>query len=133
MQGPCFCKPDLMSQCVAVDYKQQISCRFFVKSACADRCMHKNESMDDHCWSQDAQAVGLQNEVERDFVDNEEGYELKDEKITCLSCLHYTCPNLMRLSSNAASRGGLTYGDIEEIAAGCGRYINSNKELEITP
>ncbi len=134
MQGPCFCRPGLLSQCVASNYEEQKSCRFFVKSDCTDRCMNRNELMNNHCWHPEAQSLGLQSsEVERDFVDDEEGWALKDKKVICLDCLHYTCPKLMKLSVDARDSGGLTYEDLETIARSCKQYTNPRKELETTP
>jgi len=108
-----------------------MSCRFFVKSDYAERCMNRNENLNNHCWSQNAQSLGLHSEeeaeIELDFVDAEEGWGLKDEKRTCLDCTHYTCQKLMTLAAGALNRGGLTYTDIEEIAGKCETYANSNK------
>lgn len=129
MTGPCFCRPDLLSQCVAGDYQEQMSCRFFIISGCGNKCMYRNEQLDNHCWQPDAQSMGLCSEEEVEIElgsgdEEEEGWELKEEEAkTCIDCVNYKCMKLTMLAHQAPiARRGLTFGDLDQIADKCDHF-----------
>lgn len=131
MVEACYCEPGTMSQCVAQDYNEQVSCVGFGRSTVAQRCMHLNENMDRHCDSVKAQGIGLRDsdmtfdEAIPDLgaVDcNTELLEVEevDEPIlSCIDCKGYTCAWLKAEAAAAMPLGGLTITDLRSIKDGC--------------
>lgn len=125
---PCFCQPGVMSQCVAADYKEEMSCEFFTKSDCGNRCMNKNTQLNNHCWDSKAQATGLQL-PELITEEQEPALDLSDlftgnERRSCLSCTRYVCAFLQREHDDAIKlRGtGLTSDELWDIGTACLSY-----------
>jgi hypothetical protein len=123
MNLPCFCKKGVLSQCVAIDYSEQQSCQFFTKSGFADRCMNKNEQMEDHCWSAEAQVMGLQAGDPQAQDADTEAYELVDpgdlvvKDKSCNVCHNFVCKVISDL--NARTPGGCSHDDLIAMANGC--------------
>lgn len=119
---PCYCKPGPLSQCVAEDYNQQQSCIAFEKSNVANRCMNRNENMNNHCWSATAQSIGL---VYSDApIFNEPPVEeLVDISVTpsCFNCARYRCTYL-DTKMRAAAPNRLTMDDLCAEAQSCQGY-----------
>ena len=130
MMEPCFCKPGSMSQCVAENYNEQVSCAGFDRSTVAQRCMYRNEDMANHCDSTYAQSVGLRDaDMTVDEATPEGGdrdtdlLEVKDEiddgNISCLECKKWTCAFIRSEQTKKQSVGGLTLPDLVDFKAGC--------------
>ena len=136
--GICYCEPGPMSQCVADDYGDQLVCDFFNKSDCASRCMHRNEDMNNHCWSPEAQAFGREHGVVRvEDIEVEIGLTEDEDLITadrrtCLNCLQYACTSITVMAHEAVvnGKGGLTDQDYWDIGSSCSEYVNENEFME---
>lgn len=128
--GICFCQPGVMSQCVATDVSEQRMCDYWNRSDTANRCMHVNESMDNHCWSPEAQYFGREHGVIRPTDDmnllEEEEISLvamvENNGRTCIDCILYTCSYVIREQQAAQPLGGLTAQDLINMAANCAEY-----------
>ena len=124
---PCFCQNGILSQCTAADYGEEQSCEFFSKSAIAPRCMNRNESQSNHCWSPEAQRVGLREEeidliTDRIDIDDllvDVDWKSPLKAVSCLECIRNECAFVRKEHSDAAQSGGLTLGDLQEIASNC--------------
>lgn len=137
--GICLCKQDIMAQCVAENYTEQQSCDFFSHSSGGKRCMFRNETMNNHCWSHKAQDFSRDNGVVR-FTDISEPELIYDEseelgmddgtRRSCRSCTYYTsCIKLIDLAVAAASSsaGGLTEDDLWNQASSCNTFVGETK------
>ncbi len=119
----CYCKPGPMSQCVAQDFSDQMSCIGFTESTVAIRCMHINTNLDNHCDNIDAQRIGLR-DAEITFGEDtsgeiipstEEEYDIR----SCTECKRVTCSYLLKEKRAAKPSGGLTADDLVDIASNC--------------
>jgi len=137
--GICYCEPDVMSRCVADNYGDQLVCDFFIKSDCASRCMHRNEDMNNHCWSPEAQRFGIEYGVVRvedleidEYDESNDLLPAEAERRTCMSCLQYACTNLVSIAHEAMDNGNgmLTDQNYWTIGSGCPEYINENEFME---
>jgi len=139
--GVCLCQLGIMSQCVAVDYGEQMSCDFFNRSDGSKKCMNLNPALNNHCWSQEAQDFSAIYGVVR-FKDREIDDELEtlyDESLemglgeenprrNCKDCLMYTsCSKLIDLANAVAHTGGVTMQDLWNTASVCGSYLEETK------
>lgn len=129
MMYVCFCKNDTMSQCVANGLSEQNQCHFFDRSASSDRCMHLNQAMNSHCWSNKAQDNGLclpddpRAAVEEVFTEDEIDEMLVGSNVKvrdCHKCLQFACSYIIR--TNAITPGGLTNNDFKVIATACDKF-----------
>lgn len=126
-----YCRQGNMSQCVADNYGEQLACSFSDKATADKRCMHRNENMDNHCWSPKAQAYSREHGVVRmEDVEGEE-YSIEDfledppsTRRNCHSCVMYACYDVVQAAADASDRGGLTDGDLWEIGSNCKDYID---------
>jgi len=131
MKEACYCQPGTMSQCIASDYNEQVSCVGFGIASIAQRCMHLNESMGNHCDSVKAQGIGLRDadmtfdEAIPDLAaidcDTEllEVKEVNEPILSCINCKRYTCVYLKAEAIAAIPLGGLTITDLRSIKDGC--------------
>lgn len=131
--GICWCKTGVMAQCTAPNYDDQQRCDYFDKSLGEYRCMHRNERMFRHCWSQKAQAFSRENGVvtpdDVELPDEEElniddFVELKAPQRSCHDCILFTCSRIIHENQMAQSRGGLTNQDLINIANTCVDYCD---------
>ena len=131
----CYCETGVMSQCKAKDVNDQISCEFFSKSARSSKCMHRNEHLDNHCWSYEAQEFGVEfGVVRKEDVETDTEHELDidlakcvdevNSRHTCNTCLEFACPDLIKMQQAAQDRGGLSSQDLWSIGSGCPNYID---------
>ena len=125
----CYCEPGDMSRCVANGLKEQCKCHFFNKSMAAERCMHLNQSMNSHCWSNKAQDNGLclpddSQAAEQEGFTEEEIEEMlapvPDSDKKCHDCLHFACSYVIQTHANTP--GGLRPADFRMIATACGKF-----------
>ena len=103
---PCYCKPGTMSQCIAGTYNEQRGCVGFDKSTVANRCMHRNENMNNHCDNIHTQMIGLRDEVLDDHNTRVENLitESIEETTTCLSCIRCPCTYIEKKNEDGRTR-----------------------------
>ena len=145
--GICYCQMGIMSQCVAADYGDQYACDFFDKSGCADRCMHRNESMNNHCWNPEAQAFSREHGVIRvEDVELDEEFNINDDFIdempgprrNCQNCILHPCHEIVQQANAALDRGGLAQQEFWDIGSACPEYsdeemMNAAIKASLTP
>jgi len=129
MKEACYCQPGTMSQCIASDYNEQVGCVGFGISSIAQRCMHLNESMGNHCDSVKAQGIGLRDadmtfdeaipDLEAVDCDTDILEVVEDLTFSCIDCKGYTCAWLKAEAAAAMPLGGLTIDDLRSIKNGC--------------
>jgi len=88
--------------------------------------MHRNENLNDHCWSPEAQNFGYHPPEEGTEYELEEEVDLvamavRAEK-SCVDCILYTCAHIIHEQQMSQPRGGLTHDDLCNIAKNCGEY-----------
>lgn len=144
--GICYCEMGIMSQCVAMNYSDQYVCDFFIKSDGADKCIHHNESMNNHCWSPDAQAFSrIHGVVRAEDLEEGEEYNIEERFIdvsgprrNCHSCIHHPCHEFIKMSNAAFDTGGISANDLWDIGTNCPEYeddemINAAINKTLTP
>ena len=123
MIKPCFCKPGIMSQCIALDYGEQQSCECFSKATFSNKCMNRNEYLNNHCWSGKAQSIGLRAAEEEEIsLIVMSGETL--ERRCCLNCTLYTCSTVAQAQHDAQPEGGLTVNDLWDMGTNCIAYLD---------
>ena len=138
----CYCSLGVMAQCVADNLVEQQSCHFSGQSANANKCMHLNESMNNHCWNPKAHEYSNNHGVVRleDVEIDDELETLYDESLeqemgdgsrrNCKDCLVYTsCPGLVDLAIAASPTGGITDQDLWDTASACSAYVGEPQIL----
>jgi hypothetical protein len=124
----CFCKCENggMAKCLAGSLSKQRKCHWFEYSTDKTKCLHFVETIDDHCWSFNAQDQGL---CLPDNIDYEEDLEIsqpqKQERRCCLNCILFSCEKttLANQASRDAGHGGLTETDLWNMASSCSDYL----------
>ena len=127
--GICWCKPGVMSRCTALCREDQKICDYYDNSYGSDKCMHRNEMLNNHCWSVEAQRFAIEygvrtpEDIELPELEEEEMVldlsEAFDDDRRCDNCILYACSYIISENSQAQPRGGLTMSDLEIIAKKC--------------
>jgi len=136
----CYCSLGVMAQCVADNLVEQQSCHFSDQSANANKCMHLNESMNNHCWNPKAhdysvvhgvvhlEDVEIDDEIEMLYDESLEQKMGDGSRRNCKNCLAYTsCFLLINLATAAAARGGITELELWDQASACEDYLEETK------
>jgi hypothetical protein len=133
MQKICYCKQDIMSQCVAEDVDEQRACWFSSQSRVRKACMHLNTDINNHCWNPEAHAFSREYGVVR-LEDVEEEICLDDEIIIdefpatqrqdCRCCILHPCHELVQKANTALNRGGLADVEYWDIGTSCPEFMD---------
>lgn len=132
----CHCKQGVMSQCgEAASYEDQRLCSFFEEASRAKRCMFLNESMNNHCWSPDAQRStngidivdseikemtleDLMEEVDDLLPDKDNGKEVRQ---FCGNCIHLPCSEV-KAEERRTGQQHLSDNELWSLGSVCNNY-----------